>query len=220
MKNSLDTCVAYAGGSPAYAHGRLMQLAQVAGRELDGHGNRVAAIAPIVFDAAGLPTGLRHLLLIGARLHDIGKRWVPPAILYAPRRLTSPEWTIMMRHPAYGMAIVGRHVSHIPHIVRDCVLLHHERWDGSGYPHGLAGPDIPVMARIVGIADFIDALASRRSYKPPVPMDVVRSILLRERGRMFDPYLTDRAVRHYDRIIAARLAQSGNTGTEGNSGHV
>ncbi|MCE2576735.1 HD-GYP domain-containing protein [Komagataeibacter sp. FNDCR2] len=202
---SHDTHEAYVGGSPTYAYAKLRGLALVAGRELEGHGDRVAAIAPIVFDAAGLPGRFRDLLLTGARIHDIGKRLIPPAILYAPRRLTVAEWAIMTRHPELGIAVMREHVTYIPRIIRDCVLLHHERWDGTGYPRGLSGPAIPVMARIVAIADFIDALASQRSYKPPVPMEVVRSILLRERGRMFDPYLTDRALRHYDRIVAAWL---------------
>lgn len=193
--------------SPGSEHRQLRALAQQAGLYLDGHGNRVAGMAQALGHAhQGLPS--TALLALGAQLHDIGKRHIPTEVLDAPRRLTPAEWTIMRLHTILGLEILCRALDEVPQDVADCVLLHHENWDGSGYPIGLSGAAIPLLARLVAIADFIDALASPRVYKSAMPPDLVRTLVLRGRGVKFDPILTDLALRIWPELLQAR-AQAG-----------
>jgi putative two-component system response regulator len=189
--------------SPGPEHRQLRALAQQAGLELDGHGNRVAGMARALGHAhRGAPPPV-HLAL-GAQLHDIGKRHIPDTILDAPRRLTPAEWAVMRLHTLLGLEILCRALGHVPQDVADCVLLHHEHWDGSGYPIGLSGASIPLLARLVAIADFIDALASPRAYKPAMAPELVRTLVLRARGVKFDPILTDLALRIWPQLLRAR----------------
>lgn len=190
--------------SPAAGTGRLRELAIQAGAELEGHGKRVSSMAPLILLAAGAYSDRWVLLKIGALLHDIGKRHIPSEILNAPRRLTQTEWLLMQQHPVFGLDILRKSFRELPQDVADCVLLHHERWDGKGYPSGLAGEAIPLFARIVAIADFIDALASPRCYKPAVPMHIVRKLIDRERGVRFDPVLAEVTLLIWERLIHAR----------------
>ncbi|MBO1329458.1 HD domain-containing protein [Acetobacter suratthaniensis] len=189
--------------SPGPEHRQLRALAQQAGLELDGHGNRVAGMAQALGHAhRGEPPPV-HLAL-GAQLHDIGKRHIPDTILDAPRRLTPAEWAVMRLHTILGLEILCRALGHVPQDVADCVLLHHEHWDGSGYPIGLSGASIPLLARLVAIADFIDALASPRAYKSAMAPELVRTLVLRARGVKFDPILTDLALRIWPQLLRAR----------------
>ncbi|WP_338333714.1 HD domain-containing phosphohydrolase [Acetobacter sp. LMG 32666] len=190
--------------SPAAGTGQLRELAIQAGEELDGHGKRVASMVPLILLAAGAYSERWILLKFGALLHDIGKRHISCEILNAPRRLTQTEWVLMQQHPVFGLDILRKSVRDLPHDVADCVLLHHERWDGKGYPTGLAGEAIPLFARIVAIADFIDALASPRCYKPAVPIPIVRKLIDRESGLMFDPVLAEVTLLIWERLIHAR----------------
>lgn len=190
--------------SPAAGTGRLRELAIQAGEELEGHGKRVASMAPLILLAAGAYSDRWALLTLGALLHDIGKRQIPSKIMSAPRRLTQTEWVMMQQHPVFGLDILRKSVCDLPQDVADCVLLHHERWDGKGYPTGLGGEAIPLFARIIAIADFIDALASPRCYKPAVPMPIVRKLIDRESGLMFDPVLAEVTLLIWERLIHAR----------------
>ncbi|MBO1326214.1 HD domain-containing protein [Acetobacter sp. TBRC 12305] len=201
--------VRQAAMAPATEPRQIWDLADVAGAELDGHGNRVASMAPLIFSEAGADARRLELIILGARLHDIGKRLIPPTILHAPRRLSPAEWAVMKLHPIFGLEIVCRLVHAVPQDVADCLLLHHEHWDGSGYPVGLSGATIPVPARVIAIADYIDALASPRDYKPAVSLRIVREMVLNERGRLFDPRLTDITLRLWDTLMQARRSADG-----------
>lgn len=184
----------------------LAVLARVAGAALDGHGNRVAAMACVLL-AACLPRRPPDPDLdAGARLHDVGKLLTPAAILHAPRRLAPSEWWIMQRHVLDGAALVHRLLPQASPVILQCVLLHHERWDGTGYPNGLRREAIPVAARQVAVADFVDALLSPRSYKPALSPHTVRDMLARQRGLMFDPALVDLALAHYPALMQARAS--------------
>ena len=125
----------------------------------------------------------------GALLHDIGKMGVPDSILMKPGALTPEEWTIMRYHPLYAHNLLQDIAYLVP--VMDIPYCHHERWDGSGYPRGLSGEDIPLPARIFAIVDVYDALLSNRPYRPAWSEKDVRSYLIEQKGRHFDPRIVD-----------------------------
>jgi putative two-component system response regulator len=137
------------------------------------------------------------LIAKSAPLHDIGKVGIPDRVLLKAGKLTADEWDIMKSHAQLGADAISRAVAdtHEPVEFLACAteiaLRHHERWDGSGYPGGLAGEAIPVAARLMALADVFDALISRRVYKEPMPFEQVREILAGQRGRHFDPDLLD-----------------------------
>jgi len=124
---------------------------------------------------------------IGALLHDVGKLLVPAEVLNKPGKLTDDEWTLVRRHPSAGVELLAD--IEFPWDVLPIVQSHHERWDGSGYPHGLAGDAIPLTARVVCIADVYDALTSRRSYKDRFTHEDAMVVMRRESGIVFDPKL-------------------------------
>ncbi|WP_076539538.1 HD-GYP domain-containing protein [Shewanella sp. UCD-KL21] len=136
------------------------------------------------------------LLFKSAPLHDIGKVGVPDAVLLKPGKLDDGEWVEMKKHAEYGKlamenAEIEYGTSSYLSIAKEIAYSHHERWDGSGYPEGLAGEDIPLSARIMAIADCYDALISRRVYKPPFTHEKATTIIKEGRGVHFDPQITD-----------------------------
>ena len=129
-------------------------------------------------------------------LHDIGKVGIPDFVLLKPGRLTDGEFAVMKRHTEIGAGTLAAAVEQHPNVeylrmARNIALCHHERFNGSGYPLGLAGSRIPLCARIVALADVYDALISKRVYKAAMPHDVARSILIAERGQHLDPLVVD-----------------------------
>ena len=108
-----------------------------------------------------------NVFLHAAPMHDVGKIGIPDAILRKPGKLDADEWQVMQTHAAIGGRIIGQHSSGLLKMAHDIAVSHHEKWDGSGYPAGLAGTDIPLEGRIVAIADVFDALTSERPYKKP-----------------------------------------------------
>ena len=159
--------------------------------ETQGHALRVADIAVELGREMGISAdGLVHLRR-GALLHDIGKMVVPDAILRKPGPLTEAEWEVMRRHPENGRDFL-RKVSYLEPAL-DVPYAHHERWDGTGYPRGLAGEEIPLAARVFAVADAFDALTSDRPYRPAWPEEAA---LL---------YLRERAGTHYDPAVVGAL---------------
>ena len=152
-----------------------------------------------------------ELLTRSAPLHDIGKVGIPDAILLKPGKLTPDEWTIMKTHTLLGSEAITRAERDIDATAefltpaKEIVRWHHERWDGSGYPDGLAGDAIPLSARIMALADVFDALISRRVYKDAIPFASVRKIIAEERGRQFDPDITDVFLANYAQFEAIAL---------------
>jgi len=157
-------------------------------QETEGHSSRVATTAVRLARASGL-TGedLVHIRR-GALLHDIGKMGIPDSILRKPGPLTSDEWDVMRMHPVYAYELLSP--TRFLRPVLDVPYAHHERWDGSGYPRGLAGEDIPLAARIFAIVDVWDALRSERTYRHRLPDHEVREYLLDHAGKLFDPEIT------------------------------
>jgi putative nucleotidyltransferase with HDIG domain len=153
-----------------------------------GHCLRVADLACALWTRvnSGDETSL-FWFRIGALLHDVGKLMVPAEVLNKPGKLTDEEWAMVRRHPTAGVELLAD--IEFPWDVRPIVESHHERWDGKGYPHGLAGGEIPLTARVLCIADVYDALTSQRSYKKAFTHDEALDIMRADVGRQFDPAL-------------------------------
>jgi ribonuclease P protein subunit RPR2 len=149
------------------------------------HAERVAAYGLEIARALGLPGPETPELEFGFLLHDVGKLAIPDAILYKPGQLTEEERALMARHPVIGAEIVGE-IEFLAEAAR-VVRSHHERWDGSGYPDGLAGEEIPLAARIFAVADVLDALTTDRPYRPAIPLHQAREMITSEAGTHFDP---------------------------------
>lgn len=151
-----------------------------------------------------------------APLHDIGKVAIPDHILHKPGKHTPDEWEIMKTHARQGSDAIWRAICDqeerealdFLYIAMDIAHYHHEKWDGSGYPEGLAGEAIPLPARLMALADVFDALISKRAYKPAFPLDRATAIIIEGRGRHFDPDVVDAYVACLDEFaaIAARYA--------------
>jgi hypothetical protein len=176
-----------------------------------GHSQRVARYARVISRAAGVGAKATERVVVAALLHDVGKiheEFAP--ILRKPGRLSDAEYEIMKSHSAKSAALIGK-VSHFADLV-PLVHAHHEAWDGRGYPVGLVGRDIPLGARIIALADTIDAMSTSRPYRPALGTGVVKEELGRESGRQFDPeicarLLTDNNWREVEREIALAVSE-------------
>ena len=152
-----------------------------------GHCERVADLAGALAAKTGFDESSLFWFRVGALLHDVGKLIVPAEVLNKPDELTPEEWTLIRQHPAAGVELLAE--VEFPWDVTPMVRSHHERWDGQGYPDGLAGEAIPLAARILCIADVYDALTTERSYKRPFSHIEAMEIMRRQSGRQFDPQL-------------------------------
>ncbi len=163
-----------------------------------GHSQRVQRIAIALGEELGLEPAQIEALRFAGLFHDIGKIGVPDAILTKPAGLTAEEYDVVKRHPEDGARIVGR--LHSLHPAVPAILHHHERWDGHGYPHRLAGDDIPVEAAVVGLADAFDAMTTDRPYSEARPLDEAVQELVRNRGTQFAPAAVDAFLRVAERM--------------------
>ena len=163
---------------------RLVDRAQGVDPSFRVHSHNVAALSVRIGKALGLSAAELEILEFAAAFHDVGKIGVPAAVIAKRGPLDDAEWASMRRHPTEGVRLLEPHVrsSGILAIVRS----HHERWDGSGYPDGLAGEEIPLGARIVAVADAFTAMVEPRPYRAPRGRAVARSELLGQAGRQFD----------------------------------
>jgi len=152
-----------------------------------GHLWRVSQFSRLLAEKAGWSRRNVALCEIGGFLHDLGKVGVPDAILNKPDRLSAAEFAIIKTHPAVGGRLLANHP--LAKLAMDAVVAHHERPDGQGYPHGMAGDVIPEVARIVGIADAFDAMTSTRAYRQGMPMEKALAIIGNEMGSQFDTEL-------------------------------
>lgn len=141
------------------------------------------------------------LVYTAAPMHDIGKIAIPDRVLLKPGKLDKEEWHIMQKHVEYGVDILGDHPSTIMTMAREIALCHHEKFDGSGYPNGLKGEDIPLSARIVAIADVFDALTSERPYKQAWPVEKAVALLEEEAGAHFDPKLVPEFLKCLPKVL-------------------
>ncbi|HCU68738.1 MAG TPA: two-component system response regulator [Desulfomicrobium sp.] len=202
---------------------RLSRAAEYKDNETGHHVIRVGEIAAVLAEALGLDAESCDNLRDCAPLHDIGKIGVPDEVLLKPGKLDPDEWKIMQRHCIFGCEILGpltskeeAHAScenwavkgpegnELLDLARMLALLHHERWDGTGYPFGLAGEAIPLEARIVAVVDTYDALASERPYKKAFPEEKCLAIIRESSGSHFDPQVVEAFFRNTERIRSIR----------------
>jgi len=165
-------------GAAVFDAGQVSALERASIREIRRHAGRVAVLSAAVGRRVDLPEAELELLRVGSLLHDVGKTAIPAPLLFKCGRLTAEEFTAVKFHPIIGDLLCAR----VPALaaVRPIVRHHHERLDGSGYPDGLIGDAIPLLAQIVGVVDVYDALVYCRSYKPAFDADRAFSILATE----------------------------------------
>lgn len=169
------------------------------------HVKRVALACEILARLYGLPEAQTLLIKDASPLHDIGKLAIPDAILLKTSKLDADEWGLMRQHAQFGLDILKRSNRALMKLAAEIALSHHERWDGSGYPNGLAGTDIPISGRITALADVFDSLGSRLSYKEPWSPEMVVQALRGGSGQQFEPALVDLLLTHLDAFTALRL---------------
>jgi len=170
----------------------LGRAAEFRDNETGLHIVRMSNFSQRIARAVGLSEEEAEMLLHAAPMHDIGKVGIPDHILLKPGKLTAEEWTIMQTHASIGANILQARANSPLMETASCVArTHHEKWDGSGYPRGLAGADIPIMGRIVAVADVFDALTSERPYKKAWTVEAAVAEIERLRGSHFEPRLVD-----------------------------
>ncbi len=169
---------------------RLGRAAEYKDNETGMHVIRMAYYSRLIAQAYGGNDEWVEMLFHAAPMHDVGKIGIPDQILLKPGKLDAEEWAIMKKHAEFGAGIIGEHSSPMLRMAYSIALSHHEKWDGSGYPRGLSGEDIPLEGRIVAIADVFDALTSERPYKTAWSVADAKALILGDSGKHFDPGLT------------------------------
>ncbi|HWT55394.1 MAG TPA: HD domain-containing phosphohydrolase [Rhodocyclaceae bacterium] len=188
-----------------------LQIIQCLGRASEYRDNetglhviRMSHYAKILALAAGFSPDEAEDIFHAAPMHDVGKIGTPDAVLLKPGKLEPDERAIMELHVEMGAEILGEHSSPLLQLARRIALFHHEKFDGSGYPHKLAGEDIPIEARIIAIADVFDALTSERPYKREWPVEEAVALLRRESGKHFDPELVELFIAQLPAVLAIK----------------
>lgn len=153
--------------------------------ELINHSKRVSIYSGLLADLMCLNKEKIFFLKKGALLHDLGKKSIEKNILYKPSKLSHSEFEVIKKHPKLGLKLLNK--VDREEIVENIILFHHEKWDGSGYPFGLKGKSIPIEAQIVAVADFYDALTSKRIYKNKVSHKIAIQLLKDQSGKYFNP---------------------------------
>jgi len=183
----------------------LGEVIETRSHDTANHVQRVAAYSALLGQKWGLAPEEILLLKAASPMHDIGKIGIPDAILHKPGKLTAEEYEIIKHHTTIGHHILGMSDRKLMANARTIALQHHERWDGTGYPCGLKGNEISLLARISALADVYDALSIGRVYKKAWPRDKVLQFIREERGTMFDPQIVDLFFEHLEEVEAIKL---------------
>ena len=189
----------------------LLAVQRFHDQDTAGHGERLALYAQATARILGRPKEELRLIRLAALLHDIGKIGIPGSILHKPGPLTEEEWVIMRRHPEIGRQILAQ-LGGIFQLLSRIVVAHHERWDGQGYPSGLAKEEIPLGARILAVVDSYDAMTSDRLYRAAFSVTKARAELRRCAGRQYDPQVVEAFLR-------VLTLYEGNVGSAGMGNH-
>ncbi len=182
---------------------RLGRAAEFKDNETGLHVLRMSHASRILARTLGFNDTFADDLLNAAPMHDIGKIGIPDYILLKPGRLDDEEMVIMKQHPQIGADILDNSSSTLIQLARSVAMNHHEKWDGSGYPNGLKGEDIPIEARIVAVADVFDALTNKRPYKDAWSTTDALNEIKKNSGLHFDPEVVDALLNSLDEILAA-----------------
>jgi putative two-component system response regulator len=170
---------------------RLARLVEFRDEETGHHLNRMSSYCEILARQIGFPEQRCQLVRLASQLHDVGKVAVPDSILLKRGKLTPEEFEVIKDHAETGFQMLADSAAEVVQLGALIARTHHERWDGSGYPLGLAGEDIPPEGRIAAVADVFDALTSDRVYRSALPVQSALKMMQDERGRHFDPELLD-----------------------------
>jgi putative two-component system response regulator len=170
---------------------RLTRAAEYRDKETKNHIVRMGHYARLLAARIGRSTADQELIFLAAPMHDIGKVAIPDSILLKEGKLTPTEWEVMKSHARAGYEILKESDSPVIKCGAEIALAHHEKWDGSGYPQGIKGKDIPLTGRICALTDVFDALVSTRPYKKAWPLNEVLETLKKGKGQHFDPALVD-----------------------------
>jgi putative two-component system response regulator len=169
---------------------RLGRAAEFRDDDTGNHVMRMSLYSKLLAQACGRMTSAEvEMILNAAPMHDVGKIGIPDGILLKPAKLDEDEWALMRKHAEWGADIIGEHSSPLLQMARVVAMTHHEKWNGKGYPKGLAGEEIPLVGRIAAIADVFDALTSVRPYKKAWTVDSAMELIGKEAGHHFDPAL-------------------------------
>ncbi|WP_419781569.1 HD domain-containing phosphohydrolase [Maridesulfovibrio sp.] len=179
----------------------LCAAAEYKDEETANHLVRMAEYSRILAENIGLDQKTVELIHTSAPMHDIGKIGIPDSILLKPGTLTAEEWDVMKSHAIIGGNILSMGSSDYINMGAVIALSHHEKWDGSGYPNGFSGDEIPLPGRICAVADVFDALTSKRPYKEPFSIEKSLEIMKEGRGNHFDPQLIDIFFDNIDEIL-------------------
>lgn len=179
---------------------QLGRAAEFKDNETGTHILRMSRYAKLIAKTIGLDDTRVELIYLSAPMHDVGKIGTPDAILKKEGPLTPHEWEIVRQHPLQGANIIGNHHSLLLQTARIISLTHHEKFDGSGYPYGIKGYDIPLAGRIVAIADVFDALTSKRPYKEAWSVEDAVTYLRDQKGKHFDGELVEAFLSQMDEI--------------------
>jgi response regulator RpfG family c-di-GMP phosphodiesterase len=169
----------------------LGDVVETRSKEAANHVKRVAHLSKAMAELAGLNGIECEIIFMAAPMHDIGKVAIPDRVLLKPDKLNDEEWAIMKTHAQIGADIFARSTRPVLNAASIIAGQHHEKFDGSGYPHGLSGTNIHIFARIVALVDVFDALIHRRCYKEPWPLEDVLTLMNDQKGKHFDPDLVD-----------------------------
>lgn len=192
---------------------RLARAGEYRDSATGDHVLRIARCARLLACGLGLDDSVCGDIELAAPMHDIGKVGIPDSILLKPGRLTAAEWEVMRRHTIIGYDILKDSPSPFLRLGAEIALSHHERFDGKGYPHGIAGEDIPLAARVVSVVDVFDALVSARPYKRPWTAEEALREIRGDTGTRFDPRCVGAFVEVFDEIqnVVSTLADAGGT---------
>jgi response regulator RpfG family c-di-GMP phosphodiesterase len=183
---------------------RLGELGESRSKETGNHVKRVAEYSKLLAQKAGLDEEEIDLIYVASPMHDIGKIGIPDAVLHKPGDFTTQEWEVMKTHSELGFVVFEKSERPILKKAAEIAYAHHEKWDGSGYPQGLKGEEIPLSGRIVAIADVFDALGSSRCYKEAWSLPKILTLLEEGREKHFDPELVNLFLTHLDEFLMIR----------------
>lgn len=180
---------------------RLGRAAEYKDNETGMHVMRMSHFSRVLALAYGFSDAQADMLFHAAPMHDLGKIGIPDSIMLKPGKLTPEEFDVMKSHPQIGADILGEDDSELIRLAKIVSLTHHEKWNGTGYPNGLKGEDIPIEGRIVALADVFDALTSKRPYKEAWPLDETMTFLRDQSGQHFEPRLVELFEANLDEIL-------------------
>jgi putative two-component system response regulator len=193
---------------------RLGVAAEYKDDETAAHIQRMSLYATLLADRLDLSPDEVELVRVASPMHDVGKIGIPESILLKPGKLNADEWETMRQHPILGAEILRGSPSELLKAGEVIARTHHEKWDGSGYPNGLAGADIPLWGRICALADVFDALTSKRPYKEAFSNEKALAIIKAERGKHFDSRLVDVFLENFDEVVVIQEASRAEENTD------